>query len=103
MPKSTRVAPCSIQNLTAQALHVPGTSAEVDTNEGHRGVDVPRKARSLAVLCQCFLGIFCQGEPGSVVHVDAAAKTLGVERRRIYDILNVLHGFDMFKKHMKSQ
>lgn len=38
-----------------------------------------------------------------MVHVDNAAKALGVERRRIYDILNVLNGFELFRKHMKSQ
>lgn len=68
-----------------------------------RPVDAPRKARSLAALCECFLGIYCRHPSGTVVHVDNAAKALGVERRRIYDILNVLNGFELFRKHMKSQ
>ena len=61
-----------------------------------------RKTRSLGKLCESFLGMFCQ-QPGTVVHVAHAAVALGVERRRIYDIINVLHGFKMMEKHLKSE
>ena len=61
-----------------------------------------RKTRSLGALCEAFLGMYCQRD-GHIVHVDQAAKSLGVERRRIYDILNVLPGLGLFTKHVKSQ
>ena len=75
-------------------------------NASHAALDnatpSTRKARSLSALCESFLGLYCQ-EPGYVVHVDTACKDLGVERRRIYDIINTLQGLGLVTKYIKSQ
>lgn len=75
----------------------PEAEPAAPTTEGTQ-----RRTRSLGALCEAFLGMYCQRD-GDIVHVDQAAKSLGVERRRIYDILNVLHGLGLFTKHVKSQ
>jgi transcription factor E2F7/8 len=61
-----------------------------------------RKARSLGLLCENFIARFGR-DVGYVINVDSAAAELGVERRRIYDILNVLHSLGVTEKRMKSQ
>ncbi|KAG9147792.1 hypothetical protein Leryth_003411 [Lithospermum erythrorhizon] len=58
-----------------------------------------RKQKSLGLLCSNFLNLYNR-EGVDTVGLDDAATRLGVERRRIYDIVNVLesvgvrsHGF----------
>ena len=36
------------------------------------------------------------------IHLNEYSKKLNVERRRIYDIVNILEGFDIFKKKVKN-
>jgi transcription factor E2F7/8 len=67
-----------------------------------RPANYSRKSRSLGLLCENFLARFGR-EAGSIINVDTAAKELGVERRRIYDILNVLHSLGVTEKRMKGQ
>jgi len=64
-----------------------------------------RKDKSLGVLCENFLSL-CQRIPeqrGEVlVSLDTAAKDLGVERRRVYDIVNVLECVEVVTRKQKN-
>jgi len=40
--------------------------------------------------------------PDGVISLDAVAGTLGVERRRIYDVTNILEALDMVSRKTKN-
>lgn len=62
-----------------------------------------RKKKSLGILAENFLNTY-QGLPqGSTIIVDEAAVKLGVERRRIYDVVNILESICLVcKKHKNT-
>ena len=44
----------------------------------------------------------CQGAPEGVLDLNQAATALGVQKRRIYDITNVLEGIGLIEKRSKN-
>nr|XP_043608075.1 E2F transcription factor-like E2FF [Erigeron canadensis] len=61
-----------------------------------------RKEKSLGVLCSNFLGLYNR-EGVDCIGLDNAANQLGVERRRIYDIVNILESVGVLTKRAKNQ
>lgn len=61
-----------------------------------------RKDRSLIVLTQRFYEIVLKSDNG-IINMKDAAQQLGVEKRRIYDITNVLEGINLIHKHSKNK
>ncbi|XP_057769471.1 E2F transcription factor-like E2FE isoform X2 [Salvia miltiorrhiza] len=61
-----------------------------------------RKEKSLGLLCTNFLRLYDR-EGVDSIGLDAAALQLGVERRRIYDIVNILEGIGVLQKKEKNQ
>mmetsp|Transcript_64968 Transcript_64968/g.159964 ORF Transcript_64968/g.159964 Transcript_64968/m.159964 type:complete len:541 (-) Transcript_64968:1508-3130(-) len=71
-------------------------------SKGHASEDpsYSRKDKSLGLLCDKFL---MEYKTQSEVCLDASARQLGVERRRIYDIVNVLESVEVVQKKAKNR
>lgn len=61
-----------------------------------------RKKKSLGILAENFLNSYRKMPSGSIIVVDEAAIELGVERRRIYDVVNILESVCMVSKKEKN-
>ncbi|XP_062026336.1 E2F transcription factor-like E2FE isoform X1 [Rosa rugosa] len=61
-----------------------------------------RKQKSLGLLCSNFIALYDR-EGVTSVGLDDAAARLGVERRRIYDIVNVLESVGVLSRKAKNQ
>ncbi|XP_042414320.1 E2F transcription factor-like E2FE isoform X2 [Zingiber officinale] len=61
-----------------------------------------RKQKSLGVLCSNFVSLYVQ-KGAEFVDLDYAARQLGVERRRIYDIVNVMESVGVVARKAKSK
>jgi hypothetical protein len=61
-----------------------------------------RKKKSLGVLAENFINSYEDKEPGTIIVVDEAAIHLGVERRRIYDVVNILEAIALVTKKHKN-
>ncbi|OXU19890.1 hypothetical protein TSAR_009161 [Trichomalopsis sarcophagae] len=66
---------------------------------------LPRKEKSLSLLCNKFLDLFplnIQENSLKEISLNTTAQALGTEKRRIYDIINVLESLEMATKAGKN-
>ena len=80
----------------------PLTLATCGRQESESSNVYNRKEKSLGELCRRFLyyyGIEGRGE----LYLDECTQELGVERRRIYDIINILESFSVIRRRAKNE
>ncbi|KAE9412240.1 hypothetical protein Angca_003824, partial [Angiostrongylus cantonensis] len=73
--------------------------------ENEDGEVTSRKEKSLGLLCQRFLVAMNEETRASIsreVHLETVARKMNVEKRRIYDIVNVMEALDAMSKTNKS-
>ncbi|CAA3018233.1 E2F transcription factor-like E2FE [Olea europaea var. sylvestris] len=77
-------------------------SADMSTESGSKYTPYCRKQKSLGLLCSNFLSLYNRDGVESI-GLDDAASRLGVERRRIYDIVNVLESVGILARKAKNR
>lgn len=92
-PLARTILSTSMVTPTPKKLKVDGTGASTTYS---------RKKKSLGVLAENFLNHYKKLPRGSVIIVDHAAVDLGVERRRIYDVVNILESVSLVTKKQKN-
>ncbi|CAB1346235.1 unnamed protein product [Coregonus sp. 'balchen'] len=78
----------------------------VDEEEEEGGGTKPsRKQKSLGLLCQKFLALYPDYPTSDTISIslDEVSTSLGVERRRIYDVVNVLESLMILGRVAKNQ
>ena len=94
----------SIQNdvKTPKMKKVPKNDNSIDGNLTSIGNKKSRQTKSLSLLCERFIGLYSSGYE-NLISLDEVCSTLGVERRRIYDIVNVLEAVEIVVRKGKSK
>ena len=94
----------SIQNdvITPNMKKVPKNNNSADGNLTSIGNKKPRQTKSLSLLCERFIGLYSSGYE-NLISLDEVCSTLGVERRRIYDIVNVLEAVEIVVRKGKNK
>lgn len=64
-------------------------------------IEKTRYDTSLGLLTKKFVGLM-QSSPSGVLDLNEAADMLSVQKRRIYDITNVLEGIGLIQKKSKN-
>ena len=94
----------SIQNdvKTPKMKKVPKNDNIIDGNLTSIGNKKSRQTKSLSLLCERFIGLYSSGYE-NLISLDEVCSTLGVERRRIYDIVNVLEAVEIVVRKGKNK
>ncbi|XP_059294060.1 E2F transcription factor-like E2FF isoform X2 [Lycium ferocissimum] len=78
------------------------SSVHTEDSQWKNPSNYSRKDKSLGLLCSNFLKL-CDREGVDSIGLDNAADQLGVERRRIYDIVNILESVGVLSRKAKNQ
>ncbi|EGT59586.1 hypothetical protein CAEBREN_23380 [Caenorhabditis brenneri] len=101
-----RPSPAMSQLSDASFLSQDGATVTTSADEADDDPEVTsRKEKSLGLLCQRFLIAINEetvGSPTREVHLETVARKMSVEKRRIYDIVNVMEALDAMHKTNKS-
>ena len=104
--------PFTWKKLKATQVTSPPTAPPLKTEEGEVKPEKeedkpPRKERSLGKLCENFMGLFADvpvddHNNGTVIEICEIASRMRVQRRRIYDVINILEAIDVVTRVKKN-
>ncbi|KAH9301558.1 hypothetical protein KI387_013141, partial [Taxus chinensis] len=80
----------------------PGSNIGSPSSNVHTPVSTCRYDSSLGLLTKKFISLIKKADDG-VLDLNKAADTLDVQKRRIYDITNVLEGIGLIEKKLKNR
>ncbi len=75
---------------------------EERARRGRPTAPASRKEKSLGLLCERFCTLHASEQPGTELSLDANAAALGVERRRMYDVVGVLEACEVVVRTRKN-
>ncbi|KAF3784098.1 Transcription factor, partial [Nymphaea thermarum] len=81
---------------------IPGSNADSPPDNSLTPSNSCRYDSSLGLLTKKFVNLIKYAEDGSI-DLNQAAETLEVQKRRIYDITNVLEGIGLIEKQLKNR
>uniref|UniRef100_A0A0K0CT71 E2F_TDP domain-containing protein n=1 Tax=Angiostrongylus cantonensis TaxID=6313 RepID=A0A0K0CT71_ANGCA len=93
---------CHVYSMTACIRRESCDDVDIENEDGEV---TSRKEKSLGLLCQRFLVAMNEETRASIsreVHLETVARKMNVEKRRIYDIVNVMEALDAMSKTNKS-
>ena len=79
-----------------------GIEVRSEADDGVESQAYNRKEKSLGELCRRFLFLYGTPQRG-LLYLDQCTRELGVERRRIYDIINILESFSVIQRCAKNE
>ena len=89
-----------IDFTTDEELYSP--SSEHKTHSSSKKYSIYHPDSSLGVLTKKFVALI-QNAPNKCIEINDATRTLQVQKRRIYDITNVLEGIGLIEKKHKNR
>eukprot|EP00520_Triparma_pacifica_P020065 CAMPEP_0118653430 /NCGR_PEP_ID=MMETSP0785-20121206/11826_1 /TAXON_ID=91992 /ORGANISM="Bolidomonas pacifica, Strain CCMP 1866" /LENGTH=138 /DNA_ID=CAMNT_0006545971 /DNA_START=394 /DNA_END=807 /DNA_ORIENTATION=- len=113
LPKSSKKSnskdnlPVNLSTLTSGEIVSQGHAGTRASSGGGNGGSTEKGKRgsrydsSLGLLTKKFVALLTSS-PTSVLDLNFAAESLGVQKRRIYDITNVLEGIELIEKRSKN-
>lgn len=101
--KKSAVTPESRPSARRRLIQDDSKSPQTSSASGsHAGAPPCRVDNSLLVLTKKFMQLQPNGGDRGLLNLNDAAQRLGVQKRRLYDITNVLEGIDMIEKMGKN-
>lgn len=82
------------------SVNLEDSTQQVSMKKGP-GMKRPRCNSSLSDLTRRFMALL-KSSPEGVLDLNKAAKTLGIQKRRLYDVTNVLSGIKLVEKKSRS-
>ena len=101
-PSIANLALASQTSAPLARIHTEAKSTVDVNNDGQESAAYNRKEKSLGELCRRFLFLYGTPQRG-LLYLDQCTKELGVERRRIYDIINILESFSVIQRCAKNE
>lgn len=92
--------PSGREDLCPLSINLEDSKQQVSRKKGP-GMKIPRCYSSLSRLTRRFMALL-RSSPKGVLDLNKAAETLGVQKRRLYDVTSVLSGIKLVEKKSRN-